>query len=311
MRKTVGFILLGLAGFLLTGAVLTLLYVPGQVEKTPLDVNSTTRLSGNATALPSGEPGPVRAVSRSVADGEASDDSVVVFDTFSCLMRDVPGAPDCTQDTGEGSPLITAGTDRFATDRVTAEAVNDEEYVGAAAEPHEGLVNKWPFNPEQRTYTYWDGLLGRGVDAVFSGEEDIDGLAVYKYVVTSTDEPAEISRGISGLYSSTKTIWVDKVTGALVDQNDKQTRTLDTGRTVLAIDYGFTAETVAANVESAKANASQLALVRRAPLLLGVLGMVALVGGLFLVGASRSGDRRADRGSTTTLEEITTSRRGR
>ena len=34
MRKTVGFILLGLAGFLLTGAVLALLYVPGQVEKT-------------------------------------------------------------------------------------------------------------------------------------------------------------------------------------------------------------------------------------------------------------------------------------
>src|SRR5687768_8908529 len=111
MRKAVGFILLGLAGFLITAAVLALVYVPGQVEKTPLDVNSTTRLVGEAAALPSGEPGPVRAVSRSVADGEASDADVIVFDTFSCLMREVPGAPDCTEETGEGSPLVTAGTD--------------------------------------------------------------------------------------------------------------------------------------------------------------------------------------------------------
>lgn len=287
MRKTVGFILLGLAGFLLTGALLAIVYVPGQVEKTPLDVNSTTRLSGNAAALPSGEPGPVRAVSRSVADGQASDGDVVVFDTFSCLMRDVPGAPDCTEDTGEGSPLVTAGTDRFATNRVTAEAVNDEKYIGATGRPHEGLVNKWPFDPEQKTYTYWDGLLGRGVDAVFSGEEDIDGLAVYKYVVTSVDEPAEISRGIQGLYSSTKTIWVDKVTGALVDQNEQQKRVLESGTTVLDIDYGFTPETVAANVESAKANVSQLTLVQRAPIVLGLLGLVALVAGAFLVLAGR------------------------
>ena len=52
MRKTVGFVLLGLAGFLLTAALLAQFYVPGQVQKTPLDVNTTTRLSGNAARPP-------------------------------------------------------------------------------------------------------------------------------------------------------------------------------------------------------------------------------------------------------------------
>lgn len=288
MRKTVGSVLLGLAGFLITAALLAAFYVPGQVEKTPLDVNSTTRLSGNAAALPSGEPGAVRAVSRTVADGTASDGGVVVFDTFSCLMRDVPGAPDCTQDTGAGSPLVTAGTDRFATDRKTAEAVNDEKYVGAAAEPHEGVVNKWPFHPEQKTYKYWDGLLGRAVDATFAGEEEIDGLPVYKYQIQLSDEAAEISKGISGLYSTDKTLWIDKGTGAIIDQTEKQQRKLDSGTTVLDLDFGFTDETVAANVEDAKANNSQLSLVGSAPLFLGILGVVALLGGLFLTLAGRS-----------------------
>ena len=308
MRKTVGLVLLGLAGFLITGALLVQFWVPGQVEKTPLDVNSTTRLSGNAAQLPSGEPGPVRAVSRTVADGEASDGDVVVFDTVSCLMREVPGAPDCTQDTEAVSPLVTAGTDRFATNRTTGEAVNDEAYVGAAAEPHEGVINKWPFHPEQKTYKYWDGLLGRAVDAEFAGEEEIDGLPVYRYEVSVTDEPAEISNGIAGLYSNDKTLWIDRGTGAIIDQNEKQVRKLESGTTVLDLDFGFTNETVAANVADAKANNSQLDLVGWAPLLLGALGLVALAGGLVL---ARSGGARSGDESTTTLDDLTSSRRGR
>ena len=288
MRKTVGFVLLGLAGFLLTAAVLALVYVPGAVEKTPLDIDTTTRLSGTASALPTGDPGPIKAVSHTVADAQASDDDVVVFDTFSCLMRDVPGSPDCTEDDGEDSPLITAGTDRFATDRRTALAVDDVTYVGTASEPHDGLVNKWPFYPAQETYQYWDGLLGRSVDAVFAGEDVIDGLDTYKYQVTITDEPAEISSGISGTYSTDKTLWIDQVTGTIIDQKEEQSRALDDGTAVLALQIGFTPETVTANVEDAKANGSQLSLVNSAPWVLGLLGLLALAGGAFLILAGRS-----------------------
>lgn len=291
MRKTVGFVLLGLAGFLLTAALLAQFYVPGQVQKTPLDVNTTTRLSGNASALPTGGGSAVKAVSRSVADGAASDGDVVVFDTFSCLIKDPDGtAPDCVDDTDPDKRLVTAGTDRFATDRRTATAVNDEKYVGAGAEPHDGLVNKFPFDVQQETYPFWDGLVGRAVNAEFQGEEEIDGLLTYKFLISLVDEPAEISRGISGLYSTEKTLWIDQGTGSIIDQSEAQVRKLDSGATVLDLELSFTDETVAANVEDAKANNSQLNLVARAPLLLGVLGLLALVGGAFLAFAGRSGE---------------------
>ena len=89
MRKTLGFVLLGLAGFLVTTALLTLIYVPGQVKKTPLDVNSDTQLTGRAAYL--SEPmTDVRYLSCTVADGTASDGDVVVFDNLTCLWRAAP-----------------------------------------------------------------------------------------------------------------------------------------------------------------------------------------------------------------------------
>jgi hypothetical protein len=291
MRRTVGFILLGLAGFLVTAAVLALVWVPGQVKKTPLDVVSDTRLTGSAAALPTGGGGPVKYLSRTVADGAASSSDVVVFDNFTCLVSDPDGtAPDCVDDTDPDKRLVSAGTDRFATDRVTALAVNDEKYVGVNAVPHEGLVNKFPFDVEQKTYPFWDGIVDRAVETTFQGEEEIDGLAVYKFSYSVADEPAEISEGISGLYSMNKTMWIDKGTGSIIDESDKQVRKLDDGTPVLDLDISFTDETVAANVKDAKANNSQLSLVAKAPWVLGLLGLLAGAGGAFLLLAGRRDD---------------------
>ena len=291
MRRTVGFILLGLAGFLVTAAILALVWVPGQVKKTPLDVVSDTRLTGSAAALPTGGGGPVKYLSRTVADGAASSSDVVVFDNFTCLVSDPDGtAPDCVDDTDPDKRLVSAGTDRFATDRVTALAVNDEKYVGVNAVPHEGLVNKFPFDVEQKTYPFWDGIVDRAVETTFQGEEEIDGLAVYKFSYSVTDEPAEISEGISGLYSMNKTMWIDKATGSIIDESDKQVRKLDDGTPVLDLDISFTDETVAANVKDAKANNSQLSLVAKAPWVLGLLGLLAGAGGAFLLLAGRRDD---------------------
>jgi len=64
---------------------------------------------------------------------------------------------------------------------------------GVGAEPHEGLVNKFPFEVEQKTYPFWDGVVGRAVDATFQGEEEVDGLPTYKFQGTPADAPAELS----------------------------------------------------------------------------------------------------------------------
>ena len=56
--------------------------------------------------------------------------------------------------------LITAGIDIFATDRCRPSAVDDKNLPGDAV-VHEGLVNKWPFDAEKKTYPYWDGAIGQ------------------------------------------------------------------------------------------------------------------------------------------------------
>ena len=292
MRKIIGLVLMGLAGFLVTTAVLALVYIPGQVKKTPLDTDSYTRLAGTASALPSGDGAPVKALSHSVVDGQKSDGDVAVFDTFTCLIKDPNGdAPDCVDDTDPDKRLVTATTDRFATDRRTGLAVNDEKYIGDA-KPHEGLVNKFPFGVEKKTYPFWDGILGRAVDATFEGEEKVDGWNTYKFVIDVADEPAEISKGIQGSYSSLKTMYIDPRTGAIQKQTEQQKRVLDNGTTVLDLDFGFTDETVAANIKDAKANDSKLGLIDRLPLIAGLLGLVSAAVGFFLW----NGARRADGG---------------
>jgi hypothetical protein len=283
---------MGLAGFLVTTAVLALVYIPGQVKKTPLDTDSYTRLAGTASALPSGDGAPVKALSHSVVDGQKSDGDVAVFDTFTCLIKDPNGdAPDCVDDTDPDKRLVTATTDRFATDRRTGLAVNDEKYIGDA-KPHEGLVNKFPFGVEKKTYPFWDGILGRAVDATFEGEEKVDGWNTYKFVIDVADEPAEISKGIQGSYSSLKTMYIDPRTGAIQKQTEQQKRVLDNGTTVLDLDFGFTDETVAANIKDAKANDSKLGLIDKLPLIAGLLGLVSAAVGFFLW----NGARRADGG---------------
>lgn len=293
MRRIIGLVLMGLAGFLVTTALLALIYVPGQVKKTPLDTDSYTRLTGNASALPSGDGAPVKALSHTVSDGKKSDGDVVVFDTFTCLITNPNGdSPDCVDDTDPDKRLVTATTDRFATDRKTGMAVNDEKYIGDATQ-HDGLVNKFPFGVEKKTYPFWDGVLGRAVDANFEGEEKVNGWNTYKFVTDVQEESAEISSGIQGTYSSLKTMYIDPRTGAIQKQTEQQVRKLENGTTVLDLDFGFTDETIAANIKDAKENDSKLGLVGKLPLIAGLLGLLSAAAGFFLW----NGARRAEGGS--------------
>jgi hypothetical protein len=314
MRRIIGLVLMGLAGFLVTTALLALVYIPGAVKKTPLDTDSNTRLTGQAAALPTGGSAPVKALSHTVADGTKSDGDVVVFDTFTCLITDPNGdAPDCVDDTDPDKRLVSATTDRFATDRKTGVAVNDEKYIGDAT-PHEGLVNKFPFGVEKKTYPFWDGILGRAVDATFEGEEKVNGFDTYKFVIDVANEPAEISNGIQGTYSSLKTMNIDPVTGAIQKQTEQQKRVLDNGTTVLDLDFGFTDETVAANITSAEESGSKLGIIGKLPLIAGLLGLLSGAVGFFLWSSARrassegqaavAGNRGGDGGTTAETSSL-------
>lgn len=283
MRKILGPLLLGVGGFLLTTALLVLLWVPGQVKKTPLNVDSLTTLAGEASYLGS-DRAPVKATSHTVTDGDASTGGTAVFQTFTCLMWDKDGnAPDCVSAEGEDSILINAGTDNFATNRKTALAEDDQaKYVGANASPHSGLINKFPFDVEKKTYPFWDSILKDAVDAVFVGEEEVNGLKTYKFNINVVDRPAEIASGVQGKYSDDKTMWIDPLTGSIIKQAEKQVRVLPDGSAALDMDLAFTDAQVQANVDDAKTNGGKLGLVGKLPWIAGLLGLLSLGLGMLL-----------------------------
>lgn len=297
MRKIIGLVLLGLGAFLLVTGLLTTLWVPGQVKKTPLDVDSTTHLSGSAQKLNPAtgdiEDIDVKATSWTKADSKRSDDKVIVFVNTTCLVIDEGDVPDCVDADDPEGRLVNASSDVFSTDRVTGLAVNGK-YLPAGAEEKEGLVNKFPFDTEKKDYEYWDGMLGAPVTAAYDGTEDLDGLETYKFHILVEDTPAEVVEGVQGTYSTDKYIWVEPVTGSIVNQTQHEVRTLDDGTKVLDLDLGFTEDQVSDGIKDGKANAGQIDLITGTVPLVGFIGgIIALLAGAFLVFAGRKDEQRA------------------
>jgi hypothetical protein len=291
VRKIIGWVLLGLGAFLLVAALLAKFWAPGQIEKTPLDVNSTTRLSGTADKLNPGtgevESLDVKAASITKADSEASNDEVIVFVNNTCLVIDEGNPPDCVDAKDPQERLVTASNEVFATDRHTAEAVNGD-YLPEGAPEREGLINKWPFNTEQTDYEYWDGMLGEAVPATFEGVEDIDGLTTYEFLVDIPETSAEVVEDVEGLYSSEKHIWIEPKTGTIIRQTQQEVRTLENGDPLLDLDIEFTDATVATNVADTNDSLDTLNLIEKTVPLVGLIGGVLflLLGG-FLVFSRR------------------------
>jgi Porin PorA len=282
VRKVAGWVLAGLGAFLLMAAALGQFWAPGNAEKTPLDVNTTTRLSGVAQkvnpATGQVEDFPVQVTSVTKSDTNRSDDDVIAFVTTTCLVIDKSDVPDCVDAKDPQHRLITASDDTFATDRHDAVAVNDKKYLAADAQPHEGLVNKFPFDVQKKTYSYWDGVLDSAVPAKYDGTDRLQGLTTYKFAVDVPATPAEVLSGVQGLYTQHKSIWVEPRTGSIVKQTQDETRTLPNGDPLLALNLEYQPDTVTKAVHDAGDKASRLRL------LTGVIPIVGLVGGLlFLV----------------------------
>lgn len=278
MRSWIGRACIGLGGFLVVAGLLGLVWAPGVVEKTPIDVDTTTYLEGEAGKLDAatGElvRNPIYAISVSQTDTEVSTDDTVAFVQSSCVMIDRGGERQCVDGSDD---MITASTDVFATDRVSALAVNEGIDLPPDATPHDGLVNKFPFDAEQTTYPYWDGTLGRTVDADFDRTETIGGLETYVYTVAVTRAATEVAAGTPGFYSTRKEIFVEPATGAILNQTEDQQRWLENGTPVLDLQLAFTEEQVATFVDDTNDN---LGLLR---LLTVVVPLVGLIGGPVLI----------------------------
>lgn len=268
MRTKLGALLSILGGFLIVVGLLAMFYAPGSLMKTPLDTDTTTALDGVAEL--SGEEVPVLAWSVTHSNSEQSDDDVVVFVNSSCLVKDEGGIDDCVSADDPQDRLLSATLDNFATDRVTAVAINDPEYLPAEAQEHEGLINKWPFEAKQETYTYWDSVSKTGVEAVFDRTEEIEGLELYVYKVSLSAVPIDLTEDVRGTYDDDKEIWIEPLTGSIVNQTDSQVRYGEDGEPALALELGFTDEQVVFNVADTQESVDSLNLIRTTVPLVGL-----------------------------------------
>jgi len=287
VRSKVGTALSVIGAFLIVVALMGMFYAPSHLMKTPLDVDNTTDLEGSGQL--GGETVPVKAWSVTYTDSEKSDDDVVVWVNSSCLVKDEGDIEECVSSDDPQDRLLSASTDNFASDRVTGLAVNDPKYLPAEAEEHEGLVNKWPFESEKKTYPYWDSVMKDTAEAVYDRTEEVEGLETYVYKVEITDAPIEIVDGVPGTYNDSKEIFVEPLTGAIVNQTDSQVRYDEDGEEVLALDLAFTADEVKEGVEDADKNASSLKLVTETVPVIGfAVGIpLALIGTALLILARR------------------------
>ncbi|GAB2447307.1 hypothetical protein GCM10027062_31230 [Nocardioides hungaricus] len=292
-RKVFGFVLLGLGAFLLVAGIIATTWAPGVVKKTPLDVEQFTSLDGVVKKIDveTGElvENPVKVQSITKTDSNASTDDVAVWVQTSCVVIDIDDAPDCVD--GKDPRLVSADTDVFATDRVTAEAVADFAGLPADAVPHEGLVNKWPFDSEKKDYDYWDDATGQVWPAVYTRTDSLLGVDVYVYTITIGNAPIEIAQGTPGTYDNTIEIWVEPKTGAIQEQTQDQQRYLEDGTQVLDLKIGFTEDQQQAFADDAKANMLLLSIVTFWLPVVGFVGggLCVVAGGVLLLGARRNG----------------------
>ena len=284
-----GAVLTGVGVFLIVGGFLAQVYLPGQLKKSPNDTDEITELSGTAL-LPANfsdpsnlEQAKVKVFQHDKSDQSKSDSDVSVYDQSTCLVLDKGDIKGCVSSDDPEGRLVNVTTDRFATDRKTGESVNDAKYIGADATPHKGLVNKFPFDVEKKTYEIWDTTVGDAVPAKYAGTTSLQGLDVYKFTTDASAENAEILPDIQGTYKDQATWYVDPVTGSIVNKTEHQERYIGTDQMVLNLDVAFTDSELKQKVDDAKSNGNLLQIVTvTGPIVSYILGALILVGVFFL-----------------------------
>lgn len=310
MRKAA--VMIGFGAFFLTMALLMRFYAYPKLAVVPLNQNTQQTVADDnakyfdADKVKAGS-GKILTKATVVADKAASEKvskelgrDVVVIDQWQ--------STDNFDDKGQvKAPPMSATTQRVAIDRSTGEAVKwDGNELNGKPVDIKGQTIKFPFQVDKDAkYEYWDTTLAKAIPVKFAGEDKINGMKTYKFTqsvpkttFTKMDVPGEIfglekgKQTADRTYANERTIWVDPVTGVMMKLQEKQKQTLELEgqEPVNAMDTTstMTPETVAKNVDEYKSKGSQLNILRNwAPLVLGLLGLLALVLGLIVSMRSR------------------------
>jgi len=233
--------------------------------------------------------------------GKLSDDAVV-WDVYSSATW------------VETRELISAYSTELALHRVSGAAIawdgqwlDDADLTAKNVRPsnvnYEGQIYKFPFGTEKIEYKMFDRDLRKALPVKFKEVSTVGGVEAYKFeqIIDKQDitPPASsLSALISAfapgattgkvLYSNTREVWIEPVTGAFVDVRERPLKVLvpDVGAetTLLEADFKYTKSTVDNSVASASNNVSRLKLVNLyGPIAFGILAVLLIVGGGLLM----------------------------
>ena len=238
MRRVVGLVAAGLGTFLLVSGLLLRFYVAGHVVKFPLNEYRLTTLAGTGVtyfspSLLKDVTGATIRVTRTIEGDVASGTaSRAVWTQFSYSFDVTHGV------------AYQARTQRSAFDRRTgALFACCGETAGSYTGPQAGLAFTWPIGTQQQSYQIFDTTLLKPLEVQFDGQATTDGLPTYRFVERVPAQrfgKQRLPSSLVGLhgqptvtldeyYQATNTYWVDPVTGTVVNVNENQKITADSG----------------------------------------------------------------------------------
>jgi hypothetical protein len=338
MLRMAGCGIMGLGAASLIAALLLWTYTGSRITKIPLDLDATLISEGTGSAMDPASMDSqkfvvnknVPLVSQQQIDVESpANADVVTLQVGSSVRR---------SDKQKDSGLLLALVDTVTLNRKTASAVSDDTHPGGAVQkprgfkdespatnialPHDGLSYRFPFHTEKHPYSYFDPIAQKAFEANYTGEEDVNGLSVYKFTqdvgydadgklaepihypslyaddgdskVTAPasvwDVPGDPDEKITmtRYYAAQRTFWVDPESGTIVKQQERAFHYFARDALkpeVTLVDYKITSNegTVESEVNAARNERDRLALWSRVlPITFTAAGVIALIGGLLL-----------------------------
>jgi hypothetical protein len=232
-KPLLGAILGGLGALLFVVSLLVHFYVVPALAVAPIDQNTVTSLAAkDATLFDTATLSPITTdlsvKARTVGDVKASEaapgNAVVWVNTTTVKSSD--------------GVIRSQNVKRAAFDKTTAEAVNCcDNFMETAQGVREkvtrsGLMFKFPFNTEKKSYQVWDDTLAKAVPTAYKGTATVDGHSTYVFEnqvpasVVGTQEvpgsllgqPSNDNVSADSYYQNRNTYYVEPITGAIVNQ---------------------------------------------------------------------------------------------
>lgn len=196
--------------------------------------------------------------------------------------------------------------ERMTFDETSGEATKgvDDDFISAeegvdTPVTHTGLLAKFPFNTQKKTYDFWDSTMRDSNPIKYTGTTKIEGMTVYEF--QQTIAPTQVGEmevpisllGLPGeenvtgqeMYSVDRALWVEPETGVIIKREEAQLSTLDyDGEPRLTLSdatVGYDAKTIRTNIDEYGSQGTLLHLTRvTGPLLALIVGFGSLIMGI-------------------------------